>query len=71
MNNQTFKDIRLWKQMTQREFAAWLDVSLATVAMIEIEQRRVTDNIQSRIAHRFEVTDDFIQYQKRKNKLII
>lgn len=71
MNNQTFKDIRLWKQMTQREFAEWLNVSLATVAMIEIEQRKVTDNIQSRIAHKFEVTDDFIQYQERKNKLII
>lgn len=64
------KDIRLFLDMTQKEFAKWIGVSLASVSMIECGQRSVSDSIKAKLAHKFEVTDDFLQYRQRKSKLI-
>ena len=69
MDKDTIKDIRLYKKMTQEQFASWLDVSIATIAMIESGQRGISDNIRGKLAHKFEVTDDFIKYRKRKDDL--
>lgn len=70
INNRTFKDIRQYKNMSQREFAEHLDVSLATIALIETDRLNVTDRIQSKLAHIFDVTDDdFLVYIKRKRDI--
>ena len=69
MDSNTIKDIRAFKKMTQKEFAEWLDVSIATIAMIESGQRSVSDNVRGKLAHKFEATDDFIKYRKRKDTL--
>ena len=70
MNLDTFKDIRHFKEMTQQQYADWLGLSLSSIAMIESGQRRVTDNIRGKLAHKFMITDEFIEYQERRNKLI-
>lgn len=67
MNKDLLKDIRLFKGMTQREFADWLGVSQITIALIESNQRNVSDTVASKLAHKFDVTsDDFIAYRKRR-----
>lgn len=70
MDNHTIKDVRAFKKMTQHEFAAWLGVSVATIAMIESGQRPVSDNFRGKLAHKFEVTEEFIEYRKRKEAFI-
>lgn len=69
MNNQMFKSIRLYRDETQSEFAAFLGISESSVAGIEVRNRPVTDRIRARLAHRFEVTPDFIEFVERNDKL--
>lgn len=69
METNTFKDIRLYKGMTQKVYEDWLGISLPSVGMIESGQRDVSDNIRGKLAHKFETTDDFIEYQQRKQSL--
>lgn len=69
MDKFTLMDIRGYMDLTQEEFAQWLDVSTATIGMIESGQRAISPNIRSKLAHRFEITDDFIEYRRRKSKL--
>ncbi len=70
MDNQTFKDIRQYKRMSQQQFADYLGVSLAAIAMIETERLNVTDRIQSKLAHVFDITDaDFLSYVERKREI--
>ncbi|MDY0409961.1 helix-turn-helix domain-containing protein [Virgibacillus soli] len=71
MNNQTFADIRRYKNMTMREYAEWLGVSLATVSDLENGKRDVSANIRAKLAHRFEVTGEFIEYQRRQQSLSV
>lgn len=70
MDKQTFKDIRHFKKMTQRQFADWLGIGIQSVAMIETGQRNISDNIRGKLAHKFEMTDDFSEYRERKSRLI-
>lgn len=67
MNKELLKDIRLFKEMTQEQFAEWLGVSRITIALIESDQRNVSDTVASKLAHKFDVTsDDFMAYRKRR-----
>lgn len=70
MNNETFRDIRNYKQMTMRQFASWLGVSLSTVCEIENGNRNVSHYVKAKLAHKFDITDDFLQFRERKSKLI-
>lgn len=70
MTNEIFGDIRNYKQMTMRQFAKWLGVSLTTVWDIENGNRHISDYVRAKLAHKFEVTDDFLKYRERKSKLI-
>lgn len=69
MENSTFLDIRLYKGMTQKAFADWLGVSLPSVGMIESGHRDVSSNIKGKLAHKFAVTEEFVEYQQRKSSL--
>lgn len=69
MNKELLKDIRLFKGMTQAQFADWIGVSRITIALIESEHRNVSDTVASKIALKFDVTDDdFIAYRERRAK---
>lgn len=70
MNSELLKDIRLFKKMTQEEFASWLGVSKITIALIESGHRNVSDTVVSKLAHKFDVTDDdFIKFRERQKNL--
>jgi len=70
MKNEMLKDIRLYKKMTLREFADWLDVSLATVSMVESGHRNVSENLASKVAHKFDIYDKtFREYAKRRRQV--
>lgn len=67
MNKELLKDIRLFKEMTQEQFADWLGVSRITIALIESDQRNVSDTVVSKLALKFDVTsDDFIAFRERR-----
>lgn len=55
--------------MTQEEFARWLGVHPSTIALAEAKHRKVSDSLASKIALKFDVTDDdFIAYRERRAK---
>jgi len=67
MNKELLKDIRLFKGMTQEDFAKWLGISRMTIALIESDQRNVSDAVAGKLSHKFDVTnDDFLEYRKRR-----
>lgn len=69
MKNELIKDIRHYKGMTQEQFAKWLNVHYSTIALTEANYRDVSDNLASKIALKFDVTDeDFIAYRERRKK---
>lgn len=70
MNNRTFKDIRQFRGLTQEKFAERLKITRSTVAQIESGRMEVSENIQSKLAHVFDVTDeDFQSYIRRKRDI--
>lgn len=69
MNKDLILNVRRYKGMTQEEFAEWLGVSRMTIALIESEHRNVSDTVTSKLAHKFDVTDDdFLTYCERRKK---
>lgn len=70
MKNETFRDIRRYKGMTMQQFADWIGVSLATVSMIEGDHRDVSDFVSAKIARKFEATNEFREYQRRRKTLL-
>lgn len=67
MKNELIKDIRHYLGMTQEEFAKWLGVHYSTIALTEANYRNVSDKLASKIALKFDITDeDFIAYRKRR-----
>lgn len=69
MDGEKFRAIRLWKDMTQQEFADLLDVSVATVARIETGSLDVSPRIKAKIVSRVNLDDDFLDFYE-KMKLI-
>jgi DNA-binding XRE family transcriptional regulator len=69
MTNEKFRMIRLFLDMTQQEFARHLDVAYSTVYGIEAGNRKVSDKVSAKLAHRFEVTDEFIAFADRVKRL--
>lgn len=69
MTSELFRLIRLYSEMSQREFAEHLGLSLATVSYIETGQRSITPNVKAKIAAKFDLTDDFLAYIEKYKKL--
>jgi len=69
MNNQTFKDIRHYMDLTQVELADKLGITREHVAQIETNRIRVTERTQAKLMHHFKVTDDFLVYQQSKRDI--
>lgn len=69
MENELVKDIRNYKGMTQKQFAEWLGVHESTIANVETKFRQVSSQLASKIALKFDVSDeDFIAYRERKKQ---
>ena len=69
MNNKKVLHIRQFLKMTQEEFAEMIGVTRELIALIETNRAPVSRNVASRIAHNFEVTDDFLSYAKRRDEI--
>lgn len=70
MNNETIKLIRRYLKMNQYKFAEYIEVTYSTLAEIEAGSRRVTDNVISKIARKFDVSEpDFQEFVKRNHEL--
>lgn len=69
MSNETFRIARMYLSMTQQQFADFLGIAYSTVCGIEAGNRRVTDGVASKLASKFEVTADFIEFAERVKRL--
>jgi DNA-binding XRE family transcriptional regulator len=69
MSNETFRMVRMYLKLTQQEFAEYLGIAYSTVCGIEAGNRRVTDTVHSKVARKFEVTPDFIEFAERVKRL--
>jgi transcriptional regulator with XRE-family HTH domain len=69
MNGEKFRLIRLYSSMSQRDFAEYIGVSPATIAHIESGNRNVTPMVKSRLAEKFDLTDDFLKYVEKYRRL--
>lgn len=68
MNEKIFKAIRLRAGLTQREFAEELGISESTVAAIEKQRRPISDQVRARLALKFDITQDFLEFYDRISK---
>lgn len=65
MNADKFRALRLYKDLTQSEFANLLGVSLATVARIESGSLDMTARVRAKLA-RIEIDEDaFLSFYER------
>ena len=69
MTGEKFRLIRLYSGMSQRDFAEYIGVSTATVAHIETGNRVVTPMVTSKLAEKFDLTDDFLSYVEKYRRL--
>lgn len=69
MTNETFKLIRLYSGMSQRAFAKYIGVSPATVGLIEANCRPVSEYVRAKLAAKFDLNDDFLEYVRKYRKL--
>jgi len=69
MTNEMFRAIRLYKDLTQRDFAKIIGISKATVGRIESGSLRVTPRVKAKIASKIELTDDFFAFYKKMRKI--
>jgi transcriptional regulator with XRE-family HTH domain len=69
MNGEKFRLIRLYSGMSQRDFAEYIGVSTATIAHIELGNRVVTPMVKSRLAEKFDLTNDFLAYVEKYSRL--
>lgn len=70
INYRLFRDARRYMKLTQEQFAERLKITRSTVAQIESGRMEVSENIQSKLAHVFDVTDeDFQSYIRRKRDI--
>ncbi|GGE80346.1 helix-turn-helix domain-containing protein [Priestia taiwanensis] len=74
MENELFRAVRLYKEMTQHEFAKYLEVSHGTIGRIEQGSLKVTPNVKAKLISKFELTDaffDFFENYKRLSQLCL
>ncbi|MGG1849516.1 helix-turn-helix domain-containing protein [Bacillus wiedmannii] len=69
MDKRMFKYVRLYKNMTQTEFARLLGVSLATVGRIETGSLKLTSKVKAKLVSNFEFDKDFFSFVERYEKL--
>lgn len=65
MDKETFRALRLSKNMTQIEFGELLGVSESTIAAIENGRRLISDKVRARLATITDIDDDFIDFYNR------
>lgn len=61
MSGEDVRAIRISRNMTQTEFAAYLRVSRSTIGIVESGHRPVSDNLRIRIAQTFGCGEDVIE----------
>ncbi|WP_223261332.1 helix-turn-helix domain-containing protein [Bacillus wiedmannii] len=69
MDRKIFKYVRLYKNMTQIEFASLLGVSLATVGRIETGSLNLTSKVKAKLVSNFEFDKEFFSFVERYEKL--
>jgi transcriptional regulator with XRE-family HTH domain len=69
MNREKFVAIRMFLNMSQPEFSEFLEISPSNVYMIESGERRVSERVKGKLARKFEVTQEFIDFYDRFRKL--
>ncbi|MGG0150725.1 helix-turn-helix domain-containing protein [Bacillus mycoides] len=69
MDGKMFKYVRLYKKMTQIEFAGYLRVSPATVGRIETGSLKVTPKVKVKLISNFEFDKEFFCFVKRYERL--
>ncbi|MEI3596745.1 MULTISPECIES: helix-turn-helix domain-containing protein [unclassified Oceanobacillus] len=70
MNKETVKLIRWYLKMTQEQFSEHIGVTYSTLAEIESGNRRVSGNVEGKIAHAFNPNDPgFIEFVERHQAL--
>jgi transcriptional regulator with XRE-family HTH domain len=69
MTGEKFRLIRLYSGMSQRDFAEYIGVSTATIAHIEGGNRTVTPMVKSKLAEKFDLTDEFLAYVQKYKRL--
>lgn len=65
MNADKFRALRLYKDLTQSEFADLLGVSLATVARIETGSLEVTPRVRAKLARIDIEEESFLSFYER------
>ncbi|MEI3606907.1 helix-turn-helix transcriptional regulator [Pseudogracilibacillus sp. SE30717A] len=69
MKGNLVRTIRHYKGMTQPQFSKWLGVAESTIAQVEAGHRNVSENLASKIALKFDVTNaNFIAYRERREQ---
>ncbi|MEZ7173558.1 helix-turn-helix transcriptional regulator [Sporosarcina sp. OR05] len=69
MEKNIFKDMRLQKRMTQKEFADALGLSQSTVAHIEAGRREISYNTRTRLAQIVDVQGEFASFFERLKEI--
>lgn len=62
MNKETFKAIRLHKDMTQEQFGELLGMSKSAIANIEAGRRSISDRVRARLVQKVEFDDDLLYF---------
>lgn len=74
MNADILRTIRVSKNLTQQEFAKSLRVATSTIAMIESNQRKISDKLRTRIKQTYggdETVAEAIRREKEFDKMAL
>ncbi|MBD8138504.1 helix-turn-helix transcriptional regulator [Peribacillus simplex] len=69
MNYKMFKALRSFHGHSQKSFAELLDVSESNIVMIEAGKRQITYGMKTKVAKRFDITPEFLEFYERISKL--
>ncbi|KMM54612.1 hypothetical protein ACH95_19750 [Bacillus glycinifermentans] len=70
ISKELFVIIRIYKGMTQEQFSKLLGISKQTVSAIERGERTVSKRTHRKIIEKVEITDEFLQFKEKHEKLI-
>lgn len=68
MDADKFRAMRLYKEMTQKDFATFIGVSIATVARIESGNLELTPRVRAKVA-RIDLDDDFLSFYEKMQSM--